>query len=225
MMKNRRRSSFKRLFLLAVALCSLLLSGNTVQAALVTYSFTGNVGNVAPVLSGTFNNTQSMSGSITVNMLDNNLGNNRLGNYTVTNFNLNIGGYNATMGSAAGEVVIRDRVPPAAALDTVSVNVNADGPMVNFLGLRLFDVDLRGPSNTFSGDALPMTPPSISSFTNFNRFRLVFGPVGMQRVVSGTLANIAAVPLPAAVILFGAGLVALVGLGAGGLRNLRKFQA
>ncbi len=224
MMKNRRRSSFKKLFLLAVALCPLLLSGNTVQAASVTYSFTGNVGNVAPILSGTFNNTQTMSGDITVNMLDNNLGNNRLGSYTVENFNLNIGGYIATLG-ATGEVVIRDRVPPAAALDTVSMNVNADGPMVNFLGLRLFDVDLRGPSNTFSGDALPMTPPSIDSFTNFNRFRLVFGPVGMQRVVSGTLANITAVPLPAAVILFGAGLVALVGLGAGGLRNLRKFQA
>ena len=223
MIRSRRQSSFKRLFLLAVALCPLLLSGNTVQAASVTYSFTGNVGNVAPVLSGTFNNTQTMLGSITLNMSDSN-GNNRIGSYTVTDFNLNIGTYNATMG-ATGEVVIRDRVPPAAALDTVSANVNADGPMVNFLGLRLFDVDLRGPSNTFSGDALPMTPPSISSFTNFNRFRLVFGPVGMQRVVSGTLATLTAVPLPAAVILFGAGLVALVGLGAGGLRNLRKFQA
>jgi hypothetical protein len=87
MMKNRRRSSFKRLFLLGVALCPLLLSGNVVHAAAVTYSFTGIVGNVAPVLSGTFNNTQTMSGSITVDMLDTN-GNPRIGNYTVTNFNV-----------------------------------------------------------------------------------------------------------------------------------------
>jgi len=33
------------------------------------------------------------------------------------------------------------------------------------------------------------------------------------------------VPLPAVAILFGAGLIALVGLGAGGLRNLRRTQA
>jgi hypothetical protein len=34
-----------------------------------------------------------------------------------------------------------------------------------------------------------------------------------------------ATPLPASAILFGVGLIALVGLGAGGLRNLREPRA
>ena len=40
-MKIMKQSPTKRLFLPAVALCSLLLSGNAAHAALVTYSFTG----------------------------------------------------------------------------------------------------------------------------------------------------------------------------------------
>ena len=39
------------------------------------------------------------------------------------------------------------------------------------------------------------------------------------------MTSLTAVPLPAGVVLFGVGLVALIGLGAGGLRNLRLPQA
>ena len=39
-MQMMKHSSIKGLFLPAIALCSLLLSGNTAHAALVTYSFT-----------------------------------------------------------------------------------------------------------------------------------------------------------------------------------------
>ncbi len=53
-----------------------------------------------------------------------------------------------------------------------------------------------------------------------NQWRLDFGGAG--NYVVGSLAHLTAVPLPAAVILFGAGLISLVGLGAGGLRNLRR---
>jgi len=67
--------------------------------------------------------------------------------------------------------------------------------------------------------SLPTTPPSLSSFAK-NQWRLDFGG-GVGNYVVGSLAH---VPLPAAVILFGAGLISLVGLGAGGLRNLRWPQ-
>jgi heme A synthase len=43
--------------------------------------------------------------------------------------------------------------------------------------------------------------------------------------VSGVLTALTAVPLPAAVILFGAGLVALVGLGAGSWRQKKNSLA
>jgi len=45
------------------------------------------------------------------------------------------------------------------------------------------------------------------------------GPGGNNVKVSGSLTSLTAVPLPAAIVLFGAGLVALAGLGAGRARQ------
>ena len=49
-MQIMKQSSIKGLFLPAIALCSLLLSGNAAHAALVTYSFTGGVSSVSGAL-------------------------------------------------------------------------------------------------------------------------------------------------------------------------------
>jgi hypothetical protein len=77
-----------------------------------------------------------------------------------------IGGYTATMGTS-GLVEIKDGT---SGFDTVTGTINApNGLNVNFLAPRLFDVQLRGPANTFTGETLPATAPSISAFTNFNR--------------------------------------------------------
>ena len=216
-MQMKKKSAIKGLFLPVIALCSILLSGNAAHAALVTYSFTGIVDEVHPQLESTFSEGQSLSGSISVNMVDTNV-NSRVGHYAVTNFSLNVGGYIATMGPS-GQVQIQDKLTGFDRMDGPVSNPN--GQIVDGLPLRQFDIGLRGPANIFNSDALPMSPPSLSSFDKLNQFRLFFGE-GLGRTVSGTLTSLTAVPLPAAVILFGAGLVALVGLGAGGLRNLRR---
>ena len=71
----------------------------------------------------------------------------------------------------------------------------------------------------------PTTAPSISAFTTTNRWPLVYaaGGQGGGQGVQGALTSLPAVPLPAAVILFGGGLIALVGLGAGSWS--RKLEA
>ena len=58
-----------------------------------------------------------------------------------------------------------------------------------------------------------------------DRKRIVQFKDGNLVRVQGALNSLTVVPLPAAVLLFGAGLISLVGLGAGGLRNLRWPQA
>jgi len=191
-------------------------------AAIIQYSFTGTVDKVNPLLSSTtFSTSQLMSGLMTVNTSDTNVLLTSIGNYAITPFSLNIGGYTATMGTS-GQVEIRNGLP---GLDGFNVTVNApNGLNVNFLAPRIFLIQLSGPASIFSNDALPTTPPSVSAFSNFNQWRLAFGP-GLGRRVSGIVTNLTVVPLPTAVILFGAGLNSLVGLGAGGLRNLRWPQA
>jgi len=71
----------------------------------------------------------------------------------------------------------------------------------------------------FNDSSLPTTPPGITINTPVS-FRVVFTG-GNQSTVTGTIHSLSlvATPLPPAVILFGAGLVSLIGLGA---RNWRQ---
>ena len=217
---NHMRQLFLKLGFTASMLLWASIAVTPATAAFIQYSFTGTVDKVQSQLSSTFNKSQLMSGLMTVNTSDTN-GLPTIGNYAITPFSLNIGGYTATMGTS-GQVEIRNEL---VGLDQFNVTVNAPtGLNVNFLAPRIFEIQLRGPASIFSNDALPTTPPSVSAFSNFNQWRLVFGP-GVGQAVSGLVTNITVVPLPAAVILFGAGLISLVGLGAGGLRNLRWPQA
>jgi hypothetical protein len=208
---NHMRQLFLKLGFTASMLLWASIAVTPATAAVIQYSFTGTVDKVQSQLSSTFNTSQLMSGLMTVNT----------SNYAITPFSLNIGGYTATMGTSV-QVEIRNGLP---GLDRFNVTVNApNGLNVNFLAPSIFEIQLHGPVSIFNSDALPTTPPSVSAFTNFNQWRLVFGP-GLGRAVSGLVTNITVVPLPTAVILFGAGLISLVGLGAGGLRNLRGPQA
>jgi hypothetical protein len=94
-----------------------------------------------------------------------------------------------------------------------------------------FKIDILGDANgthrLFDNTSLPLLPPGVDSIGNFKTlngvfptFRVTFTDGTNSLVVAGTLTNLVATPLPPAVILFGAGLVALIGLGA-----RRRWQA
>ena len=206
------------------------------MAATVTYNFTGTVNFVGNNLKPNVffhaappsDPGSTMTGTMIVDMADGTPGG-LLGTYTILNINnLQIGSYNATFNSADGQTVtIRNGTGNGAGADRFRVSAGVDGTTVrNGSGTpREFTIDLRGPNNIFSSDALPDPAPSVGSFITRNIFRLQFGNGnGDGRAVIGQLTSLTAVPLPAGIVLFGVGLVALIGLGAGGLRNLRSSQ-
>lgn len=210
---------------LGIALGLLLCAGLAAapaMAATITFNFSGTIDRVQNLLDPPFTTSTSptaMTGSMTVNTSGTHSSSPAIGSYAVQNFNIQIGSYSATFGGS-GLVEIRNGTGNGPGADRFITTVTPlTGDPANYLSPRLFDIDLRGPKTVFDSDALPTTVPSISSFTNNNQWRLVFGPQGFGKVVSGTIASLTAVPLPAAVLLFGAGLVALAGLGAGGWRT------
>ena len=211
-----------------LVLCSGLVA-TPAMAASITYNFTGDVREVNPLVSSQFNNSMTMKGSMTVDMVDQEPGDSSYGFYEVQSFNVTIGGYTATLRpSSAGSIeILNDLLTNTGSLTDglFAAMEQINGNNVNLLGPRFFAISLFGPDTLFGSDALLMSPPSVSSFNEVNDFRLVFGLIGVPGVVSGVVTSLTAVPLPAAVLLFGAGLISLVGLGAGGLRNLRGAKA
>lgn len=198
------------------------------MASTVIFNFGGDVDRVGAQLNPKplpFTTASTMSGSMTVNTTDGNSNGNR-GSYNIESFNLMVGGYTASSGS--GQVEIRN-VPGGDRFIVTLNNPNPTGPVLS-QAPSLFEIQLRGPNSIFSSDHLPGPgglPPDIHTFSERTDWRLVFGSGGgaNPRTVSGGLESLTAVPLPAGVILFGVGLVALIGLGAGGLRNFRSSQA
>jgi hypothetical protein len=221
-MQIMKQLSSKGLFLPALALCSLIVSGNAAHAALVTYSFTGSVGNVSGALKSTLPLTSSMSGTFTFDSTTLPSGTGRyLG--AVQNLSLAIGTYVFKLDNLGSTNVIRITDDPSG--DLWRLRTSMVGPSVGEFTpehFRLNRADDDG--GAINGTALN-NPPSLGDLTS-THWRLVFENIDGRTVrVQGVLNSLTAMPLPAAVILFGAGLISLVGLGAGGLRNLRWPQA
>ena len=219
---------------LGIILSGLVVSG-TAGAAPIQFSFTGIVLDSNIALSPPFAINQSMSGFFTVSSpLDVSTDSNPSGNIArhnnvITNLSVTIGTstpYVATFGPSTfgpsnDHITIRNN--PAFDSGELGVSTLTSGDPVNGSTPTLFDIRLLdGTAGAFNSQ-YPTTVPSLSSFMSTNQWRLVFTPGG--GVVQGMLTSLTAVPLPAAVLLFGAGLISLVGLGAGGLRNLRWPQA
>ena len=225
-MQIMKQLSIKGLFLPAIALCSLLLSGNAAHAALVTYSFTGGVSTISgALLSPTMNLTSPVTGTFQFDNATGGVGGNYPG--AVTAMTVAIGGYTSSFALGANAVTILQNTNLGGGLigDRWGLVTAAMGLPTNGYTPLSFDLHLdRENGGLFSNTNL-QNPPSLSSLTS-TRWRLIFeNSDGNVVNVRGALNSLTAVPLPAAVILFGAGLISLVGLGAGGLRNLRWPQA
>lgn len=199
------------------------------QAANVPFNFSGSVAEVhggvfAAGGSGVngFGSALPVSGSFTFNSATTDVlpGDPMWGLYAnpIQNMTVKVGNYTATFspGSSVMQVINNPGLG-----DTFKVTLNgftSSPATVNGLTPTTFEMELVNPNGSvFSNDHLPTTPPSLSSFAS-NQWRLVFSGVGNR--VQGALTSL--VPLPAAVWLFGAGLIALVGLGSRGLASRKE---
>ncbi|MBX3321319.1 MAG: hypothetical protein KF890_15700 [Nitrospira sp.] len=223
MTNSNRRPMRAMIGLGAGLLCAVLLAPDRGQAASISFNFSGSVGDVfggvfTPQGFGAdgFTTALPLSGGASFNTLatDVNAASN-VGRYnnTIQDFSVSVGTYFASF--APGNSFIRvTNSAPGAGNDIYELRVNGlFGSAVNGFTPSSFLLELTDPSGTaFSSDALPTSAPSLSSFAR-SEFRLLFGSASTR--VQGALTSL--VPLPAAVWLFGAGLVALIGLGSRGL--------
>jgi len=221
-MRTIRQSATRWFILPTSVLFSFLCFWSAADAALVNYSFTGGVSQVSGALLPTVNVMSPVSGTFTFN-------NNPAtgGNYpgVVSGLTLHIGGYAATYAPGANAVTIFKAIDLGGGTigDRWRLATDATGAAINGYTPVRFDLDLDREGSLFANTDM-QNPPSLANLTG-TRWRLIFDN-GMNVVrIQGALNNLTAVPLPAAVLLFGAGLISLVGLGAGGMRNLRGTQA
>lgn len=200
------------------------LPANQAMADLVKFNFSGAVSHVSTPLFPALNAGQTLSGSFTYDtaILDSHSSPD-IGRYNdaITLLSVNLGPFAGTLGSegpGTGNNVVKI---VNSSTDSFDVRAPLTGSAVGSYEPLYFRITLKDPSGTVFGDtSLPTlaTAPSLSSFAT-DRFRIVFENGSGIAKVRGSLTALTAVPLPPAVILFGAGLIALVGLGAGSWRK------
>ncbi|MBX3349517.1 MAG: VPLPA-CTERM sorting domain-containing protein [Nitrospira sp.] len=226
MSKFKQRIGRRRVVLTFGVLCA-TFGAVISEAANIPFSFSGSV---AEVHGGVFTSGGSgvngfgsslpVSGSFTYNSANPDIlpGDPMWGLYAnpIQNMTVKVGSYTATFspGSSVMQVINNPGLG-----DTFKVTLNGfTNSTVNGLTPTTFEMELVNPNGSvFANDHLPTTPPSLSSFAS-NQWRLVFSGVGNR--VQGALTSL--VPLPASVWLFGAGLIALVGLGSRGLASRKE---
>ena len=212
------------LVVLAVGSVLPVWEGTRAEAALVTYQFSGNISEVPGALftpgglgANGFNSGLKLSGTYTFDNATTGLLPSGLPiqvyNNSVSTLNLSIGNYSAVLQGGGTNLTTVSSGNPSL----YSVNLGTAGNLVKGLAPSLFSINLADETGTaFSSVALPGNQaPNLSSF-NVNRWTLAFGN---GKTLVGSLDTLKAVPLPATVLLFGAGLIGLVGLGARGRFN------
>ena len=231
------RPVFLKLALIAGLLLWASLSVTPASADSVKFEFAGKVTSFTTVSSGaqfvgslySFDVNSPVTGSYTFE--SSTVGSS--GSFTtydgaITHLTLNVGtlSYGGAVGlgdnSPANSIVVTNNnlFQPGEYYD---VRAGFLGTTLNPLHEGFFFLNLDGGTGGVidSSNSLPTTPPSLNSFASHS---VGFLYNGQRFLADGVTANLdsltlAPVPLPPAVILFGAGLVALVGLGA---RNWRQ---
>ncbi len=221
---------WRRFILGTAVVCALAVPFAPAHAALVnhSFSFTGGLDSdplgLFPI-TGSFQLTNAPGSSPGVY------------DGAVTSFTLNLGGvYTSTFIPGANDVTVSKNIPLFGGTGDRWALVSAAGgpvltsgtPPVGYTPFR-FDLRLDHVGGLFSDTSL-QDPPTIGALNSpmgvSGRWRLFFeDQQGNPAVYLGSITSLTPVPLPAGVVLFGIGLISLVGLGAGGLRNLRESRA
>lgn len=216
-MRAIKQLVIKGVVLPTIAICSLLVCAEPSKAADVTFLFTGSVQSVDPTLHASPDNLHlgPMTGSMT---FDSDAPDNGFGNHNdaikAFTWTIPMGGgtYTVSWASTAHtQVSLFD-----GSSDQFDASSPVTGGTINGQTPTSWSMFLEDQNGTvFSSNNLPTTPPSLSSF-NSGTWVLSFlaGNAGGGSVIGSFSTLTAPVPLPPAVILFGAGLAALVGLGA-----------
>jgi len=206
----------------AAAVCALLIPCAAAQAAFIQYSFTGTVGGANGALRSDLPVGSTMTGTFSFEDTTSSTG---VGRYpgAVQSFSLNIGSYSVSFDPAGDVNLVRITDNPSG--DLWRLRTSVMGPGIGQYSPTEFRLDLEDEDGlAITGSGL-QDPPSLGALTS-TQWRLVFeDATGSMVRVQGVMNSLTAVPLPASVLLFGAGLISLVGLGAGGLRNLRGAKA
>ncbi|MBI5316173.1 MAG: hypothetical protein HZB34_09395 [Nitrospirae bacterium] len=208
-MYNIHSGFLKLAFTVSLLLCT-SIAVNPANASLVDFNFAGSVASFSSGLPN-FSVGQAMSGLIRYDdtTSDSN-GLDGIGQYTAAitggsiQFN-GVGGYSATLDSTGSFINIEQ----VGTMDVYKLHAPVAGSLSDY-----FEITIIHSPSAFTNT---LFPPSLGMIASA-QFRLVFGDGGPKEV-KGPLT---AVPLPPAMILFGAGLVALIGLGA---RNWQRAQA
>lgn len=216
-----------------IAWCGLLsvlswfLPTQEAQADVIHYKFEGNVTTIlglgsAPPFDLQSTLTVLLTYNTDINDIDPTLG---LGLYEgdIDSLSITVGTYSASAGTVVGgtpinQMAIINDFGGQDAFQLVSSLVGGD--VNGFLPSSLVILVTDSSRTAFDSEALGRLPPSISAFNGKNFYQLAFGGSGSPSIFGSiTSVSPSTVPLPPAIILFGAGLVALVGLGA---RNWRQ---
>lgn len=227
---SRRGSRWMAVGALCVALC-LAVSG-LAQASLITFSFEGVVGFTPPSASLGVASGTPIRGFYTFESTTPDLapGNASLGRYVFNTLTIQFLGntYNTT-GAVATKFI---DVTNSLTFDGYTVHhagsgsiPSLSGPPVNGLAPLAFQLNISGTggNNLFDSDALPLEPPSLASPFGLSRLFSFTFVGGVNNGVcdfslcraDGEITSLTAVPLPGALLLFGSGLLGLMGISVG----------